>query len=261
MVFLLWPLLRFGFEVRILQLTDLHLSVNKEAIIHGVKPWETWLTVWRDIQTRFQLNELDVLVLSGDVSDDGSLLSYIELASTLSDFSGKLLYIPGNHDKFDPMQRVFIEYGFPAQRLIIQDDWAVVGLNSQEPNEVAGYLSAHELTWLADCLERHINKQFVIFLHHHVLKINSVWLDNIRLKNADALLSLVDHYSNVRAIVNGHVHQAYTWQRESIHYYATPATCWQFKPKACSFALHDLPPGYRVLQCDTVINSDVYYVN
>lgn len=246
--------------MRILQLTDLHLSADKNATLHGVNPWQTWLQVLADIKQRFTEQPFDLLVLSGDLSHDDSEASYQYIAETLAAFSGQVMYLPGNHDNYDVMQQVLIRSGFPGDRLVISDDWAVIGLNTQLPGKIYGQLAATELQWLENCLQQYADKKIILFTHHHTLKIRSFWLDQIRLKNAKALLKIIDAHQNVRAVVNGHVHQADQKRRGAVQYLATPATCSQVKAKTWRFKPDNLPPGYRVLQCHAELSSNVFFV-
>ena len=52
----------------------------------------------------------------------------------------------------------------------------------------------------------------------------------------------------MRAIVWGHVHQAYEGLRKGVRMLATPSTCAQFLPHAEDFALDRRPPAYRTLE-------------
>jgi len=76
----------------------------------------------------------------------------------------------------------------------------------------------------------------------------SRWLDRVALENSEEFFSLLDRYDNVRAIVWGHVHQAYEGMRKNVRLLATPSTCAQFLPHADEFAVDRRPPAYRTLE-------------
>jgi len=85
----------------------------------------------------------------------------------------------------------------------------------------------------------------IIFIHHHVLPIDSNWLDRINLRNASEFLAIIDQYKNVKAVVCGHVHQDTTIYRQDVIFLSTPSTSWQFAVKSYNFSLDNLMPGYR----------------
>jgi 3',5'-cyclic-AMP phosphodiesterase len=78
--------------------------------------------------------------------------------------------------------------------------------------------------------------------------MESRWLDSVGLTNAAEFLHTIDRHKNVRAIVWGHVHQAYDSLRKGVRLLATPSTCAQFLPRAESFAVDRRPPAYRTLE-------------
>ena len=63
----------------------------------------------------------------------------------------------------------------------------------------------------------------------------SRWLDRVGLTNAAEFLHTIDQHKNVRAIVWGHVHQAYDGLRKGVRLLATPSTCAQFLPHSDEF--------------------------
>ena len=52
-----------------------------------------------------QLSDLDLILATGDLSQDGSYESYQRLAKTLSGFRAPIYWLEGNHDKPAPMLR------------------------------------------------------------------------------------------------------------------------------------------------------------
>ena len=75
--------------------------------------------------------------------------------------------------------------------------------------------------------------------------MKSRWLDTVGLDNADDFLDIIDAAGNVRAVVFGHVHQAFDETHRGIRIIGTPSTCAQFLPRSDTFAIDDRPPAYR----------------
>lgn len=107
-------------------------------------------------------------------------------------------------------------------------------------------------------------------MHHNPVPLHSEWLDTMILENADALFERLRRYAQVRAMLWGHVHQAYdatlplaqgTPGRE-LRMLATPATSFQFGPGSQDFSLDAAAPGYRwiTLHASGDISTDVVRV-
>ena len=92
--------------------------------------------------------------------------------------------------------------------------------------------------------------------------MGSRWLDEIGLANADAFLARHRCASQVRAVVWGHVHQAFDGRRGAVRLFATPSTGAQFLPVSDGFAVDRRPPAYRHfnLQADGRIDTAVHWI-
>jgi Icc protein len=77
--------------------------------------------------------------------------------------------------------------------------------------------------------------------------MSSRWLDRVGLENSEEFFERLDRHHNVRAVVWGHVHQAYDGLRKNVRMLATPSTCAQFVPHSDEFAVDRRPPAYRTL--------------
>ena len=110
------------------------------------------------------------------------------------------------------------------------------------------FLSDSQLDFLQQALQNNPNKQALICVHHHVLPVGSAWLDQHILKNNDVFLDLIKPFSNVVAVLSGHVHQARDTKKNGVRFITTPSTCVQFKPNCDDFALDEAAPGYRYLR-------------
>jgi 3',5'-cyclic-AMP phosphodiesterase len=85
----------------------------------------------------------------------------------------------------------------------------------------------------------------------------------VGLQDAEQFLALVNHYSNVRGVVWGHVHQALDCLIAGVRYMASPSTCAQFLPGSDDFAIDNRPPGYRILELmpDGTIATEVVWLD
>jgi Icc protein len=73
-------------------------------------------------------------------------------------------------------------------------------------------------------------------------------MDTMMVANADAFQAVVGRHPQVRAVVFGHIHQAFDNRIRGVRYLGAPSTCAQFLPGAAESAVDERPPGYRWLR-------------
>ncbi len=158
-----------------------------------------------------------------------------------------MVAVAGNHDERLALQQVCAD----TKRLEPVYDigaWRIVLLDSSVAQHVYGQLAADQLELLEQALSSAGDRHILVGLHHHPVPIDSLWLDKIGLQNASEMLSIINRYPNVKAVICGHVHQEFDQQRHAVRWLATPSTCMQFTPRSDDFALDDKAPGYRWLR-------------
>ena len=244
---------------RILQLTDIHLFADQQMTLVGINPLQTLQQVLDRISVDIQKTPPDLIVLTGDISQDYSLNSYKIVEKIFKPLPYPVVATMGNHDKFDPFNKIF---GEPLQiitKISETTNWRILILNTHWPKHVDGQLTNYDLEFLKKGLEESYGQPTIIFLHHHVLPIYSQWLDKIMLTNSEQFLAIIDQYKNVKAVICGHVHQDTLTYRNDIMFLSTPATSWQFKVKSDDFMLDTLMPGYRwiYLYADGTLKTEV----
>ena len=228
---------------RILQISDIHLNQDVNGELLGVKTNESLKAVIEHVKQHQK--KMDAIILSGDLSQDGSASSYERLAAMINEFNLPVYFVPGNHDNQQVLRTVYPRDHISDKRHLIFGDWQIILLDSQKPGAVEGYLDPSQLQFLRECLEKHPGHRAIIMFHHQPLKMNCGWLDNLGVKNAEAFWQVIANYSNVNAVFFGHVHQESFHQEQNIPCYSVPSTCIQFKGNQLDFALENIPPGYR----------------
>jgi Icc protein len=229
--------------LRVIQISDLHLFAVPERELLGVKTYDSFKAVIELIQR--EEKQLDFILLSGDLSQDGSDASYYHILHFLRPLNVPVYYVAGNHDYVSAMMHVYPRDNFVSEKQIVIRDWNFILLDSQKPGSVEGFLDKIQLDYLDYCLTQFPHHRAVILFHHHPVKMNCAWLDPIGLTNADAFWKQVSHYSNVHTVLFGHVHQESQHTVGKINCYSPPSTCIQFKRNQDQFGLEDLPQGYR----------------
>ncbi|MEC7259185.1 MAG: metallophosphoesterase [Pseudomonadota bacterium] len=196
---------------RFLHLTDLHV-VAEGARASGVLDTRALLAgaVDRLIAMRAALEPLDALLVSGDISDDGSADSYAFARAQLKRLGLPMYVVPGNHDAREPMRAAFADLDHVPDEG--QIDWIaqvvdtrVIGLDTLVEGQGGGRLHDDSLALLRDAVAE-ATGPVLLMLHHPPIRTGIRFMDAIGLENTDALsAALTDTRADV-TLVAGHVH-------------------------------------------------------
>ena len=231
--------------VRLIQFTDPHLYADPRESLRGVATLPALTAALMSAQKREW--PPDALLVTGDlVQDDPG--GYPHLRRLLGVLGLPVLCLPGNHDEPEAMRQELGGKPFVLGGHVDLGRWRIILLDSCIPGVASGALSAAELAALDAALASAGTRHCLVALHHHPVPMASRWLDRVGLTNAAEFLHTIDAHPNVRAIVWGHVHQAYDGVRKGVRLLATPSTCAQFLPNADDFAVDRRPPAYRTLE-------------
>ncbi len=254
----------------VLQLSDTHLLAEPQARLRGVPTRETLADVLALALARHP--SIDRIVLTGDLAHDESPATYEALRMLLGPHEARARPLPGNHDDRDALRTVFPELpGAPAagpphaagapERLGFAervDGWLLVGLDSRVPGEDAGLLGAEQLAWLRELLAAHGGVPTVLFVHHPPVPTGHAALDEIGLRDAEALAAVLDDAPWVRAICHGHIHRAFEARLGATPVLGAPSTAFQFPAHPEQGSYDFLPPGARILRLtDEGVHSEV----
>ena len=244
--------------LKLTQITDLHLGPTPDFICRNIATYQTLKAVLAAIE-RDGRGE-DRLLLTGDIASDGQAQAYRQLDQLLSAQNKQALWLPGNHDRMDLMQKNFVH--FPFMPVFEDKNWAIIMLDSSLPDQPEGFISKDQMHQLEHYMNNLAHKNILVTMHHSPVAVNSLWVDKHRIANHSLLHKLLVAHGRVRAVINGHIHQEHQADWDGITVYATPSTCFQFKPKVTDFALDDRPPAYRWIDLydDGKINTGVKYL-
>ncbi|HEX2786096.1 MAG TPA: metallophosphoesterase [Ilumatobacteraceae bacterium] len=141
----------------------------------------------------------DLVLLTGDLSDDGSVEALSRLRGMVAVFSAPVLAVAGNHDIVDNVHTVF---GAPEMAEV--GAWRVLAVETVIPGHEHGAVDVADLIRRLDAVD---DRPTVIALHHPPRSTSThTWF---RLIGADELLLELRRRPNVRAIVSGHLHEAF----------------------------------------------------
>ncbi|MBU7585608.1 MAG: 3',5'-cyclic-AMP phosphodiesterase [Nostoc sp. TH1S01] len=232
--------------VSIAQVTDIHLFASENHQLLGMPTIESFKVVLQRLEEL--KSEIDLLLLTGDLSGDGTSASYEHLQNLVNQLQIPTYWLPGNHDCAIAMNQI-LNLGMISRRKSFQrGKWNFILLNSAVPGCVHGHLSTNTLCWLDSELTKLGDKPTLIALHHPPFCVNSAWLDSSRLKNPEEFFAVIDRHPQVKLVLFGHIHQQFQHQRHKVGYLGTPSTCIQFRSNSYTFAIDEKSPGFRLLK-------------
>jgi Icc protein len=246
--------------VRLAQLTDCHILADARDCLHEMNTRASFEAVCHSLMN--ELADFDLLLATGDLSQDASPASYKYLARRFDALRRPVFWLPGNHDDPESMRaHLHGEWIFAHKQLLI-GNWQIVLLDSTIAGETGGRLANSQLEFLETCLQAHANRHALVCLHHQPLPTGSVWIDRLGLRQSQQFGDALRLHASVRGVLWGHVHQQTHQRHAEIEWMSTPSTCVQFKPGSRDFALDDLAPGYRriELHADGSIVTEVHRI-
>lgn len=228
--------------MRLVQISDCHLHAEPRARSRAGFPLRQLEAVIEAVNRE----RPDMVLVTGDVSQDETAASYRLAVRTLEELNAPWFWLAGNHDEPALMAE--------ARELLDELDlgsWRVLLLDTRVSGQPHGELGPERLGWLADRLEED-DRPTLLVMHHPPLAVGSAWLDELGLLDREAFWQTLAAYRQVKAVLCGHIHQAFASHRRleegEVAIYGCPSTTDQFLPGAETFAVDEASrPGYRVV--------------
>ena len=228
----------------LVQLTDSHLFGEPETSMLGVNTDASLRAVLRQIEADGK--HPDLLLATGDMSQDGEAAAYRRLARVLSEAPALaqaiIRCLPGNHDLPAVMRQELPQWSVPVTDV---GAWRVVALDTTVPGSNAGHLPASQLDLLEAALAETPGRHTLIAMHHNPMQIDSHWHDSMMIDNPQALFKRLTRWPQVRVLLWGHVHHEFDRRRHNLRMLATPSTCFQFSIRDGKHVVDNMAPGYR----------------
>ncbi|MER5433162.1 metallophosphoesterase [Streptomyces sp. NPDC002588] len=202
--------------MRILHLSDTHVRRTDGPDRHGVDATDSLRLILRELR---HLRDVDVVVVTGDLADDGSVEAYTTVRELIGDFARSLdapvLYTTGNHDERDAFAKVLgsghaeavLEFpGAERAAVSVLGGLRFVTLDSLVPGKVYGRLEAGQLQWLREVLSTPAEHGTVLAFHHPPISLGvSATQQVFGLRDPGALAEVI-RGSDVRVLLTGHFH-------------------------------------------------------
>jgi Icc protein len=224
--------------VRILHLSDCHIPRSRGIGSAGVDARVTLTQLLTDCQ---HLERIDLVVVSGDVSDDGSREGYASALELIGRFARDRgvpqVYCTGNHDDRDAFAAVlgsghldqggeqtgYLAPSAVGERAAVSEvgGYRVITLDSLVPGQVHGWISEAQLAWLREILAQPSEAGSVLVLHHPPIALDHGWRKSVGLQNAAGLCAAIEG-SDVQVILCGHFHAQITGRLGSVPVWVGP---------------------------------------
>jgi 3',5'-cyclic-AMP phosphodiesterase len=155
----------------------------------------------------------DLVLLSGDLVDEGTPLEYRMLRRLLAALAVPVLVIPGNHDDREAFRAAFDDHfylpGAGPMNYVIGDRGPVriVALDVTLPSLHHGALDEAGARWLDDTLAAEPRRPTMIMMHQPPFESGVPYLDAYLCRDGGRLADVVVRHANVERIVCGHVHR------------------------------------------------------
>lgn len=156
---------------------------------------------------------IDIVALTGDLTDRGAKEDYSLLRELLAPLSAKVLAIPGNHDLRANFRQAFndilpFEESETAQYEVVHGGIRFLALDTVDEGSVSGRLCAQRLRWVEKKLAESFAGPTTILMHHPPNVSGIAFFDNIGLvEGSDELGRMIARHRGSLNIMCGHIHR------------------------------------------------------
>ena len=154
----------------------------------------------------------DVLLLTGDLVDQGRPQEYDMARRLLAELGFPYLVIPGNHDQQESFREAFADHAHlpregPLHFCHDEHPVRIIGLDSCVPGLHHGNIDHDQLAWLRRTLEQDVVKPTIVMLHHPPFMSGIAYMDEYRYLDPTPLESVLRSFNNLELLLCGHVHR------------------------------------------------------
>jgi 3',5'-cyclic-AMP phosphodiesterase len=226
--------------MRILHLSDMHLTGAPGPNRDGVDPRESLRLILRDC---YEIPDITLVVVTGDISDDGSLQSYKDAYAAIAAFAIErnipCFLTTGNHDVRSSFARVLgsghrsadgqdlsgemlrSPDGECAASTLVEG-YRIITLDSLVPGKTYGLISQAQLGWLRGILAQPAPRGTILAFHHPPVAVFGVEVQKkLALHNRDELAETIMG-TDVRLVLCGHFHLQVYGQLGAVPVWVTP---------------------------------------
>jgi Icc protein len=205
--------------VLLAQLSDTHLLADPDALLWNHQTTRSLAAVVGALPLG-----VDVLVVTGDVAEDGTPEAYQRALALTAGRAKQRYFVAGNHD--DPkVMREVLGPAPPVRMIRVAERWSMALVDSQWVGREEGRIADTTLSQLREELAR-VRTHVVVCLHHP--PISTCENPACGLTDNHALFDVIRN-SPVRLVLSGHVHQHFDTTRNGVRFIGAPSTFRQLR--------------------------------
>ncbi|MAT06030.1 MAG: phosphodiesterase [Acidimicrobiaceae bacterium] len=236
--------------MRIAQISDCHVTAPGELVADRIDPTAG---LARAVDHLVALgDEVDVVLATGDLVNDGRPGEYDRLEALLAPLPQRVVVVPGNHDDRGELRRRFgLPPGGadqPIDRVVDLGDVRLVCLDTTTPGRNDGRLTIDQLTWLDTHLAERIDVPAIVVQHHPPFASGIAAMDRFALDGTDIEADIVRRHRHVAGLLAGHYHRPIARAVGGTLAFACPSTAVQLLGRLgrgpTTYA--DDPPAYAL---------------
>ena len=183
----------------IVQLSDIHVGSQFQEDV-----FETVISEVNGLKP-------DVILISGDLTNEGLIKEYEKCKKLISRFNcKKIIAISGNHDYRNSGYLAFKKY-FPFETVNELDkDVVLVTAGTARPDRNEGEVGYRQNLWIERTMKKYKDKVKILAMHHHLVGIPDTGSDRLTVIDAgDVLRTILD--TKVDLVLCGHKHRPWIW--------------------------------------------------
>lgn len=211
--------------MNILHISDIHFRKEYLPAASGYQEMLTrmhspLIALEKCLTRILQQTTIDLLIISGDLTEDGAIEDYRFLKKWLQQIIGKteILVTLGNHDIKTNFRVGWCEEEpslLPYNQVLDYPDFTIISFDNSCHGEADGVADAAQFGWLRQTLAHLVNRPILLVTHHHLLTQQSSmppW------PGTETFLNLIAPY-DIRCIFNGHTHHPFVGTVQKIPYF------------------------------------------
>lgn len=212
--------------MKILHISDIHYRKNYEVDDKGYKgilykmqnpliPLEYCLK-----RAEKEHPGIDCLVISGDLTEDGTPEDYTELKTFINNKIGDIPIIVtlGNHDNKVSFYKGWLEKDegdVPYNAIKNIGDIVFISWDNSKQGNPDGYISEEQMNWLKTAFEENKDHHIILLTHHHFIE-HQASVPSVR--HEKEFEELLQRY-HIDCLLCGHTHHKFAFVYGDVPYY------------------------------------------
>ena len=225
--------------MKLIHISDIHLTENGREI-WGVNTLDHFC---KTIQKIKKMDGIDGIVVSGDLSDDGSRWTYEYVDRAFAEIGIPTFCCPGNHDNLDEFYHGYKPSFYKTYETFELCGWTFIMLNSVVTGMSRGYFNPETLFRLM----QQSSGPVVVILHHPPIE-QAGWLNRKLLENRNEFNELIHQVQNVKLVLYGHTHYHTNNIVNGVVYSSAPSTGFAFHPNLPKFKIAYGKEGFNIIE-------------